>query len=178
MKIVIMILPLALLLCFTVSCQDKAAMAELEDFRAQAALEAANKALAERYIDVAFNKPDLDALKEILSPDYVHHPQLGTDESLDEALRGLQERTTRFPDQAITIEDMFVKGNKIALRCIFSGTYTDDIEDFPATGKKVEMRAFVIMRVENSKIAEDWGGRDLLSLYQQLGFELKPKERK
>ena len=176
MKIAIMILPLVLILCFIVSCQDKAAMAELEDFRAQTALEKANKALAERYIDAAFNQPDLDALKKILSPDYVHHPQLGTDESLDDALRGLQERTTMFPDQAITVEDMFVKGNKIALRCIFSGTHTGDSGGFPATGKKVEMRVFMIIRVENGKIAEDWGSRDLLSLYQQLGFELKPKE--
>jgi len=175
MKIMIMILPLTLILCFIVSCQDKEAMAELEDFRVQTALEKANKALAERYFDAAF-KPDLDALKEILSPDYVHHPQLGTDESLDDALRGLQERTTMFPDQAVTVEDMFVKGNKIAWRGIFSGTYSGDIEGLPATGKKVKMRGFSILRVENGKIAEAWGGRDLLSLYQQLGFELKPKQ--
>ena len=176
MKSVIMVLPFALILCFIVSCHDKAAMAELEDFRAQTALEKSNKALAERFINSAFNKPDLDELKEILSPNYIHHPQLGTDESLDDALRGLQERTTMFPDQAITIEDMFVKGNKIALRVIFSGTYSGDIEDSPATGKKVKMRAFMIIHVDNGKITEDWGGRDLLSLYQQLGFELKPKE--
>jgi steroid delta-isomerase-like uncharacterized protein len=178
MKNMIMVLPLALILSFIIGCQDQAAMAELEDFRAQAALEKANKALAERFIDAAFNKPDLDTLKEILSPDYIHHPQKGTDETLEDALRGLQERTKMFPDQAITIEDMFVKGNKIAVRCTFSGTHTGDSEGFPATGKKVEMRAFMIIRVENGKIAEDWGGRDLLSLYQQLGFELRPKEEK
>ena len=175
MKTVMMILSSVLILSLIVSCQDKAAMAELEVFRAQADLEAANKALAERFIDVAFNKPDPEALKEILSPEYVHHPQMGTDESLDEALRGLQERTKMFPDQAITVEDMFVKENKVAIRGTFSGTCTDDIEGVPATGKKVQMRVFVISRVENGKIVEDWGGRDLLSLYQQLGFELKPR---
>ena len=173
MKKVFIILLVILVLCFIIGCQNQA---ELEEYKAQAALEKANKALAERFIDAAFNSPDPDALKEILSPDYVHHPQLGTDESLDEALRGLQERTAMFPDQTITVEDMFVKENKIALRCIFSGTYTDDSGGFPGTGKKVKMRVFLISRVENGKIAEDWGGRDLLSLYQQLGFELKPKE--
>ncbi len=30
-----MILPMALILCFIVSCQDKQAMAELEEFKAQ-----------------------------------------------------------------------------------------------------------------------------------------------
>ncbi len=34
MKKLCMILPLALILCFMVSCQDKEAMAELEAFRA------------------------------------------------------------------------------------------------------------------------------------------------
>ncbi len=33
------ILPLALLLCFTVGCQDKEVMAELEEFKAQAEVE-------------------------------------------------------------------------------------------------------------------------------------------
>ena len=39
MKGLFMILPLALILCFMVGCQDKAAMAELEEFRAQAEVE-------------------------------------------------------------------------------------------------------------------------------------------
>jgi steroid delta-isomerase-like uncharacterized protein len=172
MKKVHMFLTLVIFICLMAACQDNA---ELEEYKAQAALEKENKALAERFIDAAF-KPDSDALKKILSPDYVHHPQVGTDESLEAAIRGLQERTKMFPDQAITVEDMFVKGNKIALRGIFSGTCTDNIEGFPTRGKKVAMRVFMIFRVENGKIAEDWGGRDLLGLYQQLGFELKPKE--
>jgi len=44
MKKLCVILPLALIFCFMVGCQDKAAMAELEGFKAQAALEEANKA--------------------------------------------------------------------------------------------------------------------------------------
>lgn len=173
MKIIFIILPVILVLCVITGCQNQA---ELQEYKALTALEKANRELAERYVEAAFNKPDSDALKEILSPDYVHHPQMGTDESLEDALRGLQERTKMFPDQAITIEDIFVKGNKIAIRSIFSGTHKGGSAGLPATGKKVEMRAFIIIRVENGKIVEDWGGRDLLSLYQQLGFELKPKK--
>ena len=45
MKKLISILPLVLILCFMVGCQDKAAMAELEEFKAQAALEEQNKEL-------------------------------------------------------------------------------------------------------------------------------------
>jgi steroid delta-isomerase-like uncharacterized protein len=177
MKRVLMILHLFLLLCFVIGCQDKAAMVELEEFRAQVALEKENKALAERYID-AVSKADFGVLKDILSPDYVHHPKLGLDESFEQALEGLKQRVTMFPDQSMRVQDLFVKEDKIAWRGIFSGTHTGDIEGFPATGKKVEMRGFAIMRVKSGKIAEVWGCRDLLSLYQQLGFELKPKGEK
>ena len=91
MKKFYLILPLVLILCLMVGCQDKAAMAELEEFKAQAALEESNKALAERYID-AWTKGDVAAQKEILSPDFVHRPRLGVDESLEDAFEGLKER--------------------------------------------------------------------------------------
>jgi hypothetical protein len=42
MKKYLSIIPLVFLLCFVVGCQDKAAMAELEEFKAQAALEEQN----------------------------------------------------------------------------------------------------------------------------------------
>ena len=48
MKKLCMISPLALILCFMVSCQDKEAMAELEEFKAQAEVEEQNKALVNR----------------------------------------------------------------------------------------------------------------------------------
>jgi steroid delta-isomerase-like uncharacterized protein len=175
MKKLCMILPLALILCFMVGCQDKEAMAELEEFRAQAALEEANRALAERYID-AWNKGDAAALKEILSPDFVHHPRMGVSESLEEAFKGLKERMTMFPDQNLQVQDLIVKGDKFVFRGIFSGTHTGDSEWLPATGNKVEIRGFAIMRVENGRIVEDWGITDLLDLHEQLGYEVERKK--
>jgi predicted ester cyclase len=57
-----------------------------------------------------------------------------------------------------------------------AGTHTGDSEGFPATGKKVEIRGFGIMRVENGRIVEDWGITDLLDFHEQLGFEMKRKK--
>jgi len=68
MKKLHLILPLALILCFMVSCQDKAAMAELEEFKAQAALEEENmadlKKLAEN-LQKAWDNQDLNALAQL-----------------------------------------------------------------------------------------------------------------
>ena len=74
MKKLFMILPLALILCFMVGCQDKEAMAKLEELRAQAGVEEQNKALVRRYFKIA-DTGDMEAVNalidEIYSPDYV-----------------------------------------------------------------------------------------------------------
>jgi hypothetical protein len=46
MKKLLMVIPLVFLLCFTFGCQDKEAMAELEEFKSQTALEEQNKTAA------------------------------------------------------------------------------------------------------------------------------------
>ena len=174
MKKISMIIFLALILCFMFGCQDKEAMAELEEFKAQAALEEANKALAERFID-AWNQGDVAVLKEVLSPDFVHRPRMGVEESLEDAFEGLKERMAMFSDQNLHVQDLIVKGDKFVFRGIFSGTHNGDSEWLPATGNKVEIRGFSIMRVENGRIVEDWGITDQLDLHEQLGFEVKRK---
>ncbi len=47
MKKLCMILPLALILCFMVGCQNQEAMAELEEMKAQAEVEEQNKEVIE-----------------------------------------------------------------------------------------------------------------------------------
>ena len=175
MKKLFMILLLALILCFMVSCQDKEAMAELEELKAQAALEEENKTLITRYNE-AWDKGDVEALKEIFSPDNVWHTISGQDISLEEMLESLKQRMQMFPDRTNSIEDTILEGDKVVTRYIFRGTHTGDTEDFPATGNKVEFEAIEIVRVENGKIVECWDVSDDLSAYQQLGFELKKKE--
>jgi len=66
-----MILPLALILCFTVGCQDKEAMAELEEFRAQAKVEEQNEALYRGIIE-ELNKGNSEYFNEFYSPDFLY----------------------------------------------------------------------------------------------------------
>jgi len=169
-----MILPLALILCFMVGCQDKAAMAELEEFKAQAEVEEQNKALVMR-AEEAWLKGDFEAAKKILSPDYVGHIS-GKDLSLEDMIEGLKMQIAMFPDRTSSAEDIIAKGDKVIVRSITRATYEGDVEGFPVTGSKIEVEGIEIVRVENGKIVESWASVDTLSLYQQLGMELKPKE--
>ncbi len=170
------VIPLVFLpVFFAVGCQDKTAMAELEEFRAQAAIEESHIALVQRYFE-AWQKGDLEALKEIFSPEFVWHASYGQNQNLEQTLEFCKEQRIAFPDLDVRIEDIFAKGDKVALRYTFTGTHIGDTEGFPATGKKVESSGVEIDRIENGKIVECREGSDSLSFFQQLGYELKPPE--
>ncbi len=176
MKKLCMILPLTLILCFMVGCQDKEAMAELEEFRAQAALEEQNKEIVNRYSE-AWSKGDFETLKEILSPDYVRHVSGGY-MSLEETIESIKRQMEMLPDRTSIAQDIIAKGDKVISRLILRGTHEGDTEGLPATGKTIEIDGIKIVRVEDGKIVESWEVGDTLSYALQLGMELKPKEVK
>jgi steroid delta-isomerase-like uncharacterized protein len=160
-----------------VGCQDKEAMAELEAMKAQAEFEEQNKALIMRHYE-AWNSGDVEALKEIFSLDYVYHSRPGQEVSFEQMMEWLKPQMEVFPDRVFSVEDILAKGDKVVSRFIFKGTHEGDTERLPATGKKFEIIGIEIWRVENGKIVESWDVHDSLSMWQQLGMELKPKEEK
>jgi len=171
------ILPLALILCFMVGCQDKEAMAELEEFKAEAALEEQNSELIRSFFK-EWNNRDMDKINEMYAPDAkYHHPSLGTSSvSFEETFEGIKMLWQAFPDITVDIEDLIAKGNKVVVRFIGRGTHQEDFGGIPATGNKTEAGAIEIFRIENGKIIEAWEISDRLGLMMQLGMELKPKE--
>ncbi|MCJ7487626.1 MAG: hypothetical protein MUQ25_15875, partial [Candidatus Aminicenantes bacterium] len=69
MKKYLCIVPLVLLFCFTIACQDKAAMAELETFKAQTVVEQQNEALVRNVFD-RLSKGDEAVYQEMYAPEY------------------------------------------------------------------------------------------------------------
>ncbi len=68
MKKLLLILPLTLILCFMVGCQDKEAIAELEEFKAKAEVEEQNKELVKRIFE-GLNERNADIYQELYAPD-------------------------------------------------------------------------------------------------------------
>ena len=63
MKKYLCAVPLIVLFCFTIACQDKTAMAELETYKAQAAIEQQNMALVTKVFD-ELNKKNAGVYQE------------------------------------------------------------------------------------------------------------------
>ena len=177
MKKLSIILPLALILCFMVGCQDKEAMAELEAMKTQAEIEEQNKEIVKRYWE-AWGKGDFEAFKELLAPNYVYYfPSRSTKPiSREESIEFGKMMHNAFPDVTFSIEEMIAVGDKVISRFIFRGTHEGESQGIPATGNKIEVSGITIMRIENGKVVEEREEYDTLGEMQQLGMELKPKE--
>jgi steroid delta-isomerase-like uncharacterized protein len=160
-----------------VGCQDKEAMAELEEFKAQAAVEEQNKELI-RNLYEQWHSRNIDALTEMHAPNAKYnHPSAGaTPIPFEKALDAMQMYWQAFPDLTLTVEDIIAEGDKVVVRFIGRGTHQGDLGGIPAKGVKTEASGIEIYHFKDGKIIEVWEISDALGLMQQLGMELRPKE--
>ncbi len=179
MKKIYMILPLALILCFMVGCQDKEAMAELEEFKAQAALEEQNKELAKGLFE-ELNKGNVEIWKELCAPEFVYYYPSETTEpmSLEQTYEHFQMAFKVFPDFNMKTHELIAKGDKVIARQTVTGTHQEEYHGIPATGNKIKLSVILILQFQDGKCIEIRDEEDTLGFMQQLGFELKPKEGK
>lgn len=178
MKKYLYVVPLVILFCFTNACQDKAAMAELEKYRAQAKLEEQNKELARNFI-AAIDRNDFAMIKELGSADFaLSAPGLTEPLNVDTLIQVIQAHYAAFPDWKHTIEGIISEGNTVVMRIVQNGTHKAPYEGIPPTEKKVTEPGLFLVIVDNGRVKGGYVIEDSLGLYLQLGMELKPKEVK
>lgn len=73
-----------------------------------------------------------------------------------------------FPNQKMTVEDVFGSGDKVVVRWSSVMTHRGDHLGIPATHKEVRVTGITITRIANGKIVEGWDNWDQLALMQQL----------
>src|SRR5919199_1420805 len=132
-----------------------------------------NKALVGREMVELFNHTgNLDAVEEIIAPDYVsYEPTSGQTRGIEGARQFAATFRQAFPDLENTIDDMVAEGDKVVVHFRARGTHEGETEAFgPATGKRMDITGITIKRVSEGKIAEAWTNFDALGMMQQLGM--------
>jgi predicted ester cyclase len=130
----------------------------------------ANMALARRYVDEVVSGGNFAVLDELAAPNYKRHLTATTEPiGLEAQKKRLGGMRAALPDLDLTIEDMFAVGDRVAYRATGRGTHQGALLGLAPTGKKVAVTEVGIMRFENGKIVEQWGGADTFDLLQQLG---------
>ncbi len=177
MKKLLMVIPLALILCFMVGCQDKAAMAELEEMKAQAEVEELNKDVVRKFLE-ELDRGNIENVMELFAPNLLWYTPSNSPNpmSREEAHEFLKVVLIAFPKWQHKIEEIIAVGDKVITRAIDYTTHEGEFQGIPATGNKVEFGVIIIYRIDDGKIVEMREEGDMLGFMQQLGMELRPKE--
>jgi steroid delta-isomerase-like uncharacterized protein len=131
----------------------------------------ANEALCRRCHDDLFVQGNLDAAKEIFTPDFVCHSP-GLPPEMSQGPEGMQKFAAMircgFSNIRITVEDSISQNDKVVHYWTFEGTHSADFMGRPATGKNVSVKGVDIFRVANGKMAEMWQVWDQMGMVRQL----------
>ncbi len=130
----------------------------------------ANKALVRQYVEQVLRVHRPEVIDQFVSPSYKRYVTASatplTPAEQKQRLAGL---FAAFPDMQFTIDDMVAEGDLVAYRLTSRGTHQAPFQGIAPTGKPVVVSAIEIVRIENGKYVEHWGGPDLLDMAQQLG---------
>src|SRR5215217_1013 len=137
-------------------------------------------ALVRRFWEAQANA-DLDALDELLAPDFVDHSSFAGQEPGREGYKQqLAEQHAALSDVRIIIEDQLAKGEKVVTRITWRSIH-DRGEYFGLMprGTEVEVTAMTMHRIVGGKITEEWseGSGSAEVAQAHLEQEVRKRER-
>ena len=128
----------------------------------------ANKAQTMEIISNGWNRGDMEALDNLIAPDFVNHTSENPTEGRDEFKARVQMVRTAFPDWELVVEDMLGEGDKVVTRWRARGTHRGRFGEIEPTGGRIEAIGIAIDRVIDGKRVEGWVQWDLPGLLRQL----------
>jgi len=161
MSSMIRALPLALLL---VGCADPSGPRDADTGNTdrkctQDQTEAANRELLHQYHVDVWENHDPYAAADYLAPDFVSHGipySMPTDEPAGYDF--FTKFLAAFPDLYSSEDAILSGGDRVSIQWTLTGTQTEDFFGLPPTGRSIEVSGMDILRVEDGKFVEQWGG--------------------
>ena len=132
-----------------------------------------SKTLAHEWFEEVWNKSQINAIDRLLADDAVAH---GLFDEHGQELRGpagfkpfFLQFTKAFPDIHVEVADTISEGDKIAARCVVTGTHKGDMLGVSASNRPIEFTGIAIIRVKDGRIVEAWNNFDFQALSKQIG---------
>jgi predicted ester cyclase len=138
-----------------------------------------NMALARRFLEARI-KGDLDAVYEMMTPDFVSHSKLlpGQQPTREGHIRATAQFDAALSNRSIHFEEQIAQGDKVVTRFTVHATHDrGEIMGLAPTGRELVFMPFDIHRIEGGRIAEEWGGGTRLSDLLELRLEQEMRER-
>ena len=125
----------------------------------------------------ALSTGDTPLVDQALAPDWDAIPAMQTGAGPAGWKAAIAHLRGVFTDLTVTIEDVVVAGDRVAVRAVTRGVHTGELLGVPGTGRPVGFRAADFHRLAGGGIAATWHVEDYLGLAAQLGLTFSPDGR-
>ena len=132
-------------------------------------MSAQNEAVVRRFYEQMNNGRKNELAVELFAADHkMHDPQVPTADGPDGMVATVSTYQTGVNGHW-EINDIFSSDDNVVVRWTGSGEHVAEVNGISPTGKKIEVSAICIHRMQDGKIAETWEVWDTLGFLQQLG---------
>jgi serine phosphatase RsbU (regulator of sigma subunit) len=141
-----------------------------------------NMALARRFMEARV-KGDLDAMDEMMAPDFVNRTSLLSVQEPDRegVKRVTAQLSAAVSNASVHFEDQIAQGDKVVTRSILRATHDrGELMGVAPSGREMAVMPVFIHRIEGGKIAEEWTasmGLSELLRTQRLEQEISERAR-
>jgi len=119
-----------------------------------------NMALSRRYLETQ-GKGDLEAMDEVMAPDFVSHTSLLSVQEPDREGKkwAVAQFTAATSNTSVHVEDQVAAGEKVVTRFIMHATHDrGELMGVAPSGGELAFMPIAIHRIVEGKIAEEWSG--------------------
>jgi serine phosphatase RsbU (regulator of sigma subunit)/predicted ester cyclase len=141
-----------------------------------------NKALVRRFLEAHEGKADLEALHQMLAPDFISHIKRlpGQQPDREGYKWAIAQYSAAFSDRKFLVEEQVAEADTVVTRFTVRATHdSKEILGVAPTDREVSYKAIAIHRISGGKITEEWTlattGPRLLG--QRLKQEERERER-
>ncbi|MEV4730139.1 ester cyclase [Saccharopolyspora sp. NPDC049426] len=120
----------------------------------------------QRAWEAAWDRGDVDALDDLLSPDYRRHESAGAVHSLDQFKASILSTRSAFPDLTTVIDEIIIEDDRVAIRWHSTGAHEHPFLGVPATHRSVAVNGVNFALFDGDLIVEEsvtWDPRALLT---------------
>lgn len=131
----------------------------------------ANKDIVRRCFEDVWNSGRLDAVAELVHPNFIRHHERNQDEDLHgvDGFRDWVARTREgLRDVRLTIQLIFAEGDRVMAHVRGHATHGGSLKGVPATGTPIDFTATTLTRLADRKIVECWVIADTLGILRQI----------
>jgi steroid delta-isomerase-like uncharacterized protein len=129
----------------------------------------ANKKVVLDYVE-AFNRGDMEALRQLFTDDALVYGVLGWGE-MDKIIPIWKELHESLAVH-LQVEAIISEGDTVAVRYIDSGKSVQPFRGHAATGKSYEVVAMEWFIIKDGRIHRRWGARDSAAQFRQMEFSV------